>query len=141
MEEQPSAEAIQYNRYLQDKEEYGLEQTGEYKGIRWIAQRPYSTYWCGYIEVNNEYDVINLDDVAHGTITGGCSTNNPTPGRCFIGFDCAHYNDYNPPLPEIKKLSIKLLHKKDGVFKDFPFVLNIIKNMIDKYLQDSNEES
>ena len=111
----------QIQRLENDQELWGNEQNGTYRGVSYYARRnSYCKYWCGYIIPNTEisedmYD--RLDEIAHGGITGH---------RGGPGFDCAHYGDF--------MLGSNILN--DGVYRDYPYVLNTMKMMIDALLDE-----
>lgn len=109
--------AEQYARLQEDQELWGNEQTGTYRGVSYLARRhPAYKHWCGYIIPNSEISedgYERLDDVAHGGITGH---------RGGPGFDCSHMDDY--PL------------FKDGTYRNYPYVFNNIKSMIDTLLDE-----
>lgn len=106
----------EYQKLIQDVTVYGMKQTGSYRGVSYTAKRngrDMRRHWCGYIHPNTsctEEQGERIDAAAHGGLTWG------------IGFDCAHIGDY--PL------------YVDGQFRDFPYVLSIIKAMIDALLDE-----
>lgn len=101
----------------EDIQQYGDQQSGVYKGIRWLAQRKFNKYWCGYItrddlkhitqEVENE-----MERCVHGGFTAD------------LGFDCAHAGDFIGFLWNIDD---------NAEFRRFPYVLQCLENAIDAY--------
>lgn len=106
-------------RMKQDIEEHGEEDSGVYRGLKWSMKRPYSTYWCGYVDFDTsnlpDTHIDGLDSVAHGGLTADC------------GFDCAHHNDY-APFPGFNGRVCC------GIYRDHDYVLKCIHKMIDYIL-------
>lgn len=122
---------------IEDHALYGDYQTGIYKGIVWEAQRCYSQspelstlkypspanahtfHWCGYIQLGDLYEKKHKEFM--------CDSGKECTYRRdgTIGFDCAHCDDY-PSGVDPK-----------ATYKDFPFVLKIIKDTIDKIKSDN----
>lgn len=100
---------IEQKKLINDVNTYGNYQSGKYKDISWEMKRnPFMSHWCGYLITDKVIDELmyeKLDEASHVGLTAD------------LGFDCAHYTDY--PC------------NKDGTYKDYSFVLDIIKNMID----------
>lgn len=99
--------------YLKDRELYGDNQTGEYKGVRWEAKRNHNSgHWCGYFfpnqDLTDEQTEI-IDGIAHGGLTATC------------GFDCAHWNDY----------TVSMCGDGDMQYRDFPYVKSVLIRIID----------
>ena len=106
----------EHQRMLVDIRTYGNQEHGTHRNIEWSMNRPYGTYWCGYIHYTGDLtdaQIEQLENRNHGGLTGG------------LGFDCAHYGDYFPFTLEQSSFLMK------GTFKDHDYVLNIIQNMID----------
>lgn len=87
---------------------------------------------CGYVEVPDGLSV-NVDKIdCHGGITyKGCWNGFPTNGR-YIGFDCLHYDDWDPVLAGYGSDSYE-------TYKDTEFVLNEIKNIIEQLKEKQHE--
>lgn len=89
---------------------------------------------CGYVEVPDGLD-IDIDEIdCHGGITFNdrCDVF-PTDGY-YIGFDCLHYDDWDP-------FSAKqVIAEYHNTYKDSEFVLNEIKNII-KQLKEKQHEN
>lgn len=97
---------------------------GVYKGIKWKITRPTGSHLCGYIIVpkTTVVDFDGLDDIAHGGITGGCRCNEDEES---FGFDCAHAGDWIP------SFGAGLAKENNWTYKNYDYVLNNIKEMID----------
>lgn len=100
---------IEQPKFNDDINTYGDYQSGEYKGISWEMKRnQFMGHWCGYVITNLEIDELTYNKLEEASYMGLTS---------HLGFDCAHYNDYP--------------FRKNGTYKDYSFVLHIIKDMID----------
>lgn len=103
--------------YLKDRDLYGDNQKGEYKGIRWEANRnPDMGHWCGYFYPENELTDEQwelIEGIAHGGLTASC------------GFDCAHWNDY----------TLSMCGDKDMQYRDFPYVKGVLIRIIDSIVK------
>ena len=105
-------------RMLVDIEQHGVMASGK----DWKMVRPLGTHWCGYLlnpgYINDElYD--ELDKIAHWEFTS----------QSPLGFDCAHYKDFCSILSNFY----------DGTtYKDYAFVLDVIKRLIDMIIDYRN---
>ena len=112
---------------IDDYNQYGDYQSGTYNGIEWEAIRSYDGFgqkqtpsnawmfhWCGYVKMGKNLKEEHEEFMAESG--SECTYNS----KGTIGFDCNHYTDYPAS------------HKKENTYKDFPYVLNIIKNTINK---------
>lgn len=131
----------EFLRFLEDREKYGDEYTGEYRNIKYKLRRPHKVSWCGYINLEkdtfNEKQYYDLEQFSQWGFTAQW------------GFDCAHSGDYNPSqlfnlmglykVTGDKKILDILLNKEispiytnGDTYKDFDYVINIIKTIIDE---------
>lgn len=107
---------IQLERMLKDKEKYGDEQSGTYRGIDWSMKRRHNVFWCGYLHLPPDMKVSDekyakLDQIAHGGFTAD------------FGFDCAHGKDL---------YSINQLYCSDKMtYKDHDYVKQNLMDLID----------
>jgi len=109
----------QFSRLQEDQELWGNEQNGTYRGVSYYAKRNLRIKcWCGYIIPNAEISgdmYVRLDELAHRGITG--------EHQGGPGFDCAHHGDFT------------LIHG-EGIYRNYPYVFNNIKSMIDTLLDE-----
>lgn len=115
---------------IADRNQYGPSQEGTYKGIKWSTflsesgqysprSDPRNTtdrlnsWWCGYIHLDREVTERDKDCM----IENGreCTYHKDNT----FGFDCAHCEDY------------PIGCGADVTYKDFHYVLSIIKATID----------
>lgn len=109
----PHAQKCRAN-YLVDREKYGDKQSGKYNGVGWEASRnPDFGYWHAYILGNIPLEKIKqLDKIAHD----GLNASNGS-----IGFICRKWDDY---------VAGYIVHD-ETVYRGFPYVLSVLKKMID----------
>ena len=119
---------LQHRIMLQDNEKWPPQQTGVYRGFGWEVKRDHLfSYYCGYIDVPDRYSDVSartqraVETVCHGGITFGGF------GGGRIGFDCTHAYDYTAN-------SIGDVRFVSKVFRTFPYVLSVIKRMIDAFI-------
>lgn len=113
---------------INDYNKYGDYQEGTYNGISWNARRCYdsspiirkdspenanSFHWCGYVILGDKYKKEHKDYMCQS----GKECTYKRNGT--IGFDCAHHGDYPTDT------------SSTGIYKDFPYVLQIIEKTID----------
>ena len=112
-------------RGIWDAEPDKVQWQDEATGLPCIAKRvPYSGHWCGYVGVPPthpfyEKDYDEVDDVeCHGGLTFASSCQEGEPGEtiCYVpapgepddiwwlGFDCAHWSDYQPAMEQFGRL-------------------------------------
>lgn len=107
-----------------------------YKGCSCEMRRNLYKAWCGgYVQIPNNshplyyasYDKISelLDNYIHGGITYGWDSNSRFFSGYF-GFDCSHYDDITP----IKSYR----HSEFATYKDYNFVVNEIKKLVDFFI-------
>jgi hypothetical protein len=96
-----------------------------YKGFKCNGRRNVVGAWCGYVAVpvdgiyyknvveNHDYDSVPID--VHGGVTYGST--NDEEGLHYIGFDCAHYNDYMPTSCGSAKLMQKMANDLGDKYK------------------------
>lgn len=108
---------------IDDQSLYGDTQLGEYRGVKWETTRSYGGmspppkrwdirtapihHWCAYITIPN-YDEEKEDLYLDCFRRSECTYNR----NGVLGFDCGHSHDVE-------------------VYRDFPYVLNMIKDTID----------
>lgn len=110
-----STNEVEKKRWLEDKEQYGDEQEGEYKGIKWRMRRPHKTFWCGYVEYDGHVSdkcMESLENIAHGGLTA------------HLGFDCYHAGDFPCEVMGM------------GVYRDYHYVRDTLHAMIDCILSE-----
>lgn len=93
---------------------WDLPTRGIDRGIQWEINRPYGTYWCGYIKVRvTESTFEAVERVAHGPIN--------YRHRGWIGFNCNQVGDYN---------GIYSLRGDREGYRNYDYVLKVIRDMI-----------
>lgn len=121
---------VQHQRMLKDIELHGLNNEGIYRDIRWETKRPYKTYLCGYLRIDDKDIKISdeklnkIESVSHGGLTSG------------LGFDCAHAGDYFT----MSRQMVGFVFDKRDTYKDYDYVVNCLKKMIDAYLDEDDNE-
>lgn len=108
-----------------------------YKGFRCVILRhPELKHLCGYVALpeGNALDGIPYDDIninVHGGLTFAKSKTEKHPRfpgyGTVIGFDCAHYTDYNPGVTNEKL-------KKLTTYRNMAFVEKQCKSMVDQII-------
>ena len=115
----------QLKRMIEDRDNYGSNQSGIHRGIQWSMRKPYNSYWCGYVKFESSITLSNekieeMERYAHGGFTSG------------IGFDCSHYDDFAPMY--ITELN-KWFGLTEGSFKDYHYVRNCLEKIIDCFFE------
>ena len=134
-----------------DKEPFKRE--FEYKDFPCIIlKHPTQHHLCGYIGIYSTNGLSNMpiDDInefinIHGGFTHYDSGNNinlPITVNnkliFWLGFDCAHYNDYVPGLEEFQQFysyQMSIMNKENVTYKDGQFVENELKKAIDQIIR------
>ena len=107
---------------------------GYYKGyIYKIRRNEEMLNYCGYIFIphdhpsfaliENDYQVDDILDMH-----GGCTYFDYEYGYIIVGFDCAHVYDIVP-------FDYALGHIVDGTYKDYDYVLDQIKHIINQLVK------
>lgn len=100
-----------------DFDVYGKRQSGLYRGIYFLARKYHKNgWWCACFQPHRELtaeNYVSLQRAAHGVLMVEGDR---------IGFGCCERNDF----PAFD----------DGQYRDFPYVLRTLKNMIDVLLDE-----
>nr|QBK90145.1 MAG: hypothetical protein LCPAC102_00550 [Pithovirus LCPAC102] len=111
-----------YKQYIKFNDDYNIYpchniMIGIHKGLNWYIYRPYNTYLIGYISniervINNSKHMKELSEISHWGFTSK------------IYFECNHLGDWWPNC-----------HMNYGEYRDVPYVLCILINIIDYIMQ------
>ena len=122
----------------------------EYEGWKCRIRRPGGGYLCGYICIpeNNKYYLKDFDEIDI-EVHGGITYSEKKEEGNWIGFDCAHINDYTPhtkrmyqTIPEMTKIredSEKRMEKlgitstiPKPTYKNIAFCIQQCQSMVDQ---------
>ena len=128
----------QHDRHVSDRATHPLDgtYTGTYKGVAWKIK--WNVSWCGYW-FNLTGDQINqIEDQVHGGITCGYVYDHKyVSSKIYdcIGFDTCHWQDYQVWDHNILPSDIiESLNPPNRTYKDFDYVFNHIKEIIDQVI-------
>lgn len=100
----------------------------DYEDMHCVIKRsPEFGHFCGYVGVNKLhplYDITYTDLDVHGGITYHDKDDDKRRNFFYFGFDCAHYGDFVPYMPQISSMP-----EYGQTYKNIDFVKNEIKNL------------
>jgi hypothetical protein len=119
-----------------DKEEF------EYKGLKCLIVRNHMGAYCGYVAIPIGNPLYEKEDIYDGNaiyVHGGVTFQGRQEdgGDWWIGFDCAHYEDFVPGFYGIFKLEYPLL-QEHAIYRDIEYVREQCKSMADQVLLQNN---
>ena len=127
-----TSERDRYQKDLQDYPETKYADT--YRGYQWTMKRV-NGHWCGYLYNLTSEEINNIKGDIHGGITGGFTDSM----GLAISFDCAHYDDYEGFIIDYLRYlrsrdddDVIDIFEQSGTYKDYNWVLNHIKELIEK---------
>lgn len=131
------------------------EKQGEYKGYTWVIKRnKLLGNLCGYVIVTDLHPLYEIaqqknkdnndrwypDFDVHGGITFAQMFSNPEGEKLYIiGFDCAHFNDFWPAMPDRYKDALKKL-TEEYLTPDHPLQLPPVEYRDMAYVQKECEK-
>lgn len=99
----------------------------EFKCI--IKRTPHGKHLCGYVLLtkDNKYFEVEYDDIRIH-VHGGLTFSDFYESVWMVGFDCGHYNDYQPAY-----------EYSSGVYRDMEYVINECQNLAEDFSKHSKE--
>lgn len=110
--------------------------TFNHKGYECICRRTAFGHWCGYIRIPKDHPLYGKDyfkdEIAAIDIHGGITwadnklpdDEKDNPNYWFIGFDCAHLNDYSPN---------RSFNFNEGTYRPLGYVIYNLTQAIDSF--------
>jgi hypothetical protein len=131
------------------QQEPGIKHVEEFthKGYKCVLQRNFGGAWCGYVGIPKEHPIVQHEKYADLDVHGGVTWSEDRLPRdeehssvtFWVGFDCAHYNDYIPIMevvlnqtPEYLNLLKRLRTNIPKVYRTFEFAKQELINLIEQ---------